>query len=281
MGVGAAIGVSAAAGLAGSAISAGAAKSAASQQANAATAAANLQESQYQQTRSDLLPYNTAGQAGLPALQAQAGQTASALGTAFGNAQGAIPQQITAQNINQLPGYQFNLSQGLNAVQNSAAGRGLGVSSTAFNNASNFATGLANQYATDYFNRGQQIYNDQSQQFANANTGATTVYNQLYGPAALGENAAAQSGAIGQAGAAAAGTQIAAAGQAQAAGTSAAANAVTNGLNTLGSAPLQYLALSNVLNSGNGLGSSGGGLGSNGWGAGSTGTQPFGSGNTY
>lgn len=275
-----AIGGVAVAGLAGSAISAGAAKSAASQQANAATNAANLQQGQFQQVRSDLLPYNQTGQSFLPALQAQPSNAANALGTAFGNAQSAIPQPMTQAQLEQTPGYQFQLSQGLKGVNNAAAARGLGVSSTDFNNAATFATGLANANYQTQFGNAQTIFGDQNQQFSNTNNMENTIYNQLYGGSSLGENAGAQSGSIGQAGAAAAGANIAGAGQALAAGTSAAGNAISNGLNTLGSAPLQYMALNGVLNSGNGLGTTTG-VGANGWGAGSTGTQPFGGGNQY
>jgi hypothetical protein len=57
------------AGIAGSAISAGAAKSAAGTQAQAAQQATNVQQAMYNQTRSDLAPYRTAGSAFLPGLQ--------------------------------------------------------------------------------------------------------------------------------------------------------------------------------------------------------------------
>lgn len=266
--------------LGGSLLSSSAAKSAASQQANAATNAANLENQQYQTTRQDLIPYNTAGQSLLGPLSSQYLNTGNALGAAFNNAQGSMPQQITAQNINQLPGYQFNLSQGENAVNNAAAARGLGESSTDFNNASNFATGLANQYANDYFNRGQTLFSDANTQFGNANTLETTLYNQLYGPTALGENAGAQTGNIGSSLAQAQGGQIAAAGQAQAAGTAASGQALANGLGTVGNSISQYMLLNNILTNSNGLGTTTG-VGSNGWGAGSSGTQPFGGGNQY
>ncbi|MBB3931233.1 hypothetical protein GGR25_002283 [Kaistia hirudinis] len=51
------------------------------------------------------------------------------------------------------PGYQFTLNQGLKAVQNSAAARGLGSSGAALKGAANYATGLAdNTYQNQFGN---------------------------------------------------------------------------------------------------------------------------------
>src|SRR4051794_35755107 len=83
-----------------------------SQAAGAANKAADLQQARYEQTRSDLLPYNTGGQ--------QDFQVANRLLT-------GPPSQIEA-SLQGLPGYQFDRTQGLKAVQSSAAARGLGVS---------------------------------------------------------------------------------------------------------------------------------------------------------
>lgn len=255
-----AVAASAGSSLIGAGLQSSAAKSAASTQAGAALQAAQMQQAQYQQTRSDLLPYNQTGQSDLSALSAFQPQAQNALTGAWNTAQAAIPQQITAQNIGQLPGYQFNLSQGLQAVQNSQAAKGLGVSGAALKQAAQFAEGTANNYANDYFTRGQGIYNDQSQQFSNLYNQTGQGFNQLLAPAQLGESAAAQAGSIGQAGAAAAGSNIAGAGQAIAAGTTASANAIANGLNTAAQAPLNYLLLSNALKTPSG-GATGGGLG--------------------
>lgn len=189
----------------------------------------------------------------LPGLTSYEPQAQSALTGAYNAAGAAIPQNVSNQTIQNMPGYQFNLSQGLNAVQNANAAKGLGVSGNALRGAANFATGLANNYYQNYFANQQGIYSDLNQQFSNLYNQENQGFSQLYQPAALGENAAAQSGSIGQAGAAAAGQNIAAAGQALAAGTSAQANALNNGLSALGNAPMNYY-IANALQNGGGGG---------------------------
>jgi len=81
------------------------------------------------------------------------------------------------------PGYQFNLTQGLKATQNSAAARGLGISGAALKGASTFATGLADSTYQNQFN--------------NANINQTNAYNRLKGLIDTGESAAAGQGQIG------------------------------------------------------------------------------------
>jgi len=198
MPVGAAIGIS-------GVVGAGANLLGSSQQANAATNAANLQKQQYEQTRTDLMPYNQAGQNATNMLTAQLPQLTA-------------PISMDEATLRTTPGYQFNLNQGLKSVQNGAAARGLGSSGAAFKGAANYATGLAD---STYQN-----------QFANAVTNQTNAYNRLLGVAGLGANAAAQSGQIGVQGAANAGNSLIGAGTAQAAGLTGAANSLTNAANS-------------------------------------------------
>lgn len=49
-----------------------------------------------------------------------------------------------------LPGYQFTLDQGLKAVQNSAAAKGLGISGAALKGAADYTTGLTNSAYSNY-----------------------------------------------------------------------------------------------------------------------------------
>ena len=167
--------------------------SAASKAAKAQTQAANqanqTMSQQYAQTRQDLMPYQQAGQAALPyynALLGVGGDQTSALKT-----------------LQQTPGYQFTLSQGLKAAANSAAARGLGVSGAAFRGAENTAAQLANA-----------TYGDQ--------------VNRLMGAAQLGENAAAQTGAYGTQTAANISNNLTGAGNAQAASSVASGNALSS-----------------------------------------------------
>jgi hypothetical protein len=137
---------------------------AAKAQENASQVAANLAQQQFDTTQSNLAPYR------------QIGQTAS---TQLTNMLPTLtaPVVMNEAALKQTPGYQFNLTQGLKSVQNSAAARGLGVSGAALKGASTFATGLAD---STYQN-----------QFSNAVTNQTNAYNRLAGLVNTGEAAAA------------------------------------------------------------------------------------------
>lgn len=242
--VAAAVGISAAVGLAGSAMTSSAASSGAKSQADAANKAAQLQQHQQEVTRADLMPYNILGQQSLDRLNSQYGQTQTDLGNAFNNVQGAIPGRMTQEELQKTPGYQFQLAEGLKAVANSNAAKGLGISGNAMKGFAKFATGLADSNYQNQFNNQQTIFGDQSQQFSNAYNKAKILYDQAYGPAALGENAAAITGIQGTASANNAGTNIAGAGQAIGAGQVASANSLASGFN--GAAGLNMF---NALNS--------------------------------
>lgn len=90
---------------------------------------------------------------------------------------------LSESALSQTPGYQFNLSQGLKSVQNSAAARGLGTSGAALKGASTYATGLADSTYQNQFN--------------NALTNQTNQFNRLVGLTQLGQNSAAGVGAAG------------------------------------------------------------------------------------
>lgn len=172
-------------------------RSAANKQRDAAQNAANLQQSQYQQTRSDLAPYRDAGAAAL-------GKYNALLGV------GGDPSQIQ-KTLSTLPGYQFTLNQGLMAVQNSAAARGLGSSGAAMRGAADYASGLADSRYNEYL-------------------------NQLYNASAMGQNAAAQTGTFGQAAAQGAGNALIGGTNAQAAAQVGGTNALVGGLQTAANA---------------------------------------------
>lgn len=151
----------------GSAIGAG---KAAKAQENAAATASAQAEQQYQQTRSDLLPYNQQGQAAGNMLTKQLGSLTA-------------PFSMTQANLEATPGYQFDLSQGLKSTNNALGARGLLNSGAVMKGAATYATGLADNTYQNQFNM------DQTQK--------TNSYNKLLGVAQLGENAAAQTGAYG------------------------------------------------------------------------------------
>src|ERR1700761_8645435 len=98
---------------------------AASMEADAVNNATNLQQQRYDTTRGDLLPYNQAGQNAnllasnnLGTYSDTGASTVSALNGAMPTAQNnsVVPGRMTEAELEQTPGYQFDLSQGQQAV---------------------------------------------------------------------------------------------------------------------------------------------------------------------
>jgi hypothetical protein len=191
----------------GAAATAYSANKAASAQTNAANQAAAIAQQQYQTTRSDLAPFREIG---------------TTAGTDLTNRLTELTSPITMDQatLEATPGYQFNKTQGLKAVQNSAAARGLGVSGAALKGAATFATGLAD--------------NTYQNQFNNANINQSNAYNRLKGLVDVGENAAAQTGVLGANAANTSTNAAIGAGNAQAAASNATGSSVANLTNNIG-----------------------------------------------
>lgn len=190
----------------------------------------------------------------------------------------------TMAQLEQTPGYQFTLDQGLKATQNSYAAQGLGTSGAAMKGADQYATGLAsttyNQQLQNYLTQNAQQYNmllsgqSQGANLASAqntilqggNTGAFNMsqanqqltLSQLLSTGQLGENAAAQTGAQGVAsqtaanqllvgGAGAQASGIVGAAGASAAGQIGSANALGAGLSGVGGSISSGLLLQQLL----------------------------------
>ncbi len=165
-----------------------------------------------------------------PGQQPQGGAAGSSGSGGGGGTAAAGPQPMSEQQfLEQTPGYQFALSQGLKSVQSSAAARGLGVSGAALKGAAAYATGLAD------------------------NTYQTNLLQPLQYLGSLGENAAAQTGTIGSGLAQAQAQSITGAGNALAAGQVGSANALSSGINGIGNSAQNYLLYSQL----QGAGSSG------------------------
>lgn len=235
--VAAAIGVSAAAGLAGSAMSASASKSAANTQAQAAQDAAGLQWQQFQQLQQNLQPYMQLGTDSIGGLQSQLGKLGG-MNFSF---------NPTQQQLEQTPGYQFTLQQGMKNTNNALAAKGLNLSGAQAKGLANYTTGLADQTY-------QQQYQNALQQFMTNYGVNSDQYNRLSGLVGLGQNAAAGVGNAGLQTANSAGNYLTSGANASAAGTIGAANAASAGLGSLGGSGLLYSLMKN-----NNPGSSGAG----------------------
>lgn len=185
--------------VAGGYLSASGARSAANAQAAGANQASQTQLHIYDQIRHDLSPFLKTGTGAINSL-------ASLFG--FGNG-GHGPTPQTMQNalatFRNTPGYQFSYDQGLNAIDRSAASRGMLLSGGQLKDAQTYGQGVADQGYGNYF-------------------------NQLFQLSGLGENAGAATGNAGVAtGQGVAGSQIAA-GNALAGGQAASTNNLLSGL---------------------------------------------------
>ena len=230
-------------------------------------AASDTAKQVYSYTRSDLSPYTTAGQSAMT----------SALSLAQGSPTGGGPDYVTeaSQNmpgtmtqsqLEQTPGYQFNLSQGLKATQSAAAARGLGVSGASLKGASTYATGLADSTYQNQFNNAQSRFSDYLSLNTGQQTNLTNQFNRLSNLAQIGESAGAATASAGSSLANTSATAQEAAGNALASGTKGLATGIGNALNDV-----TGYALNNSSGSSGGYGSSG----SQGWGYDSSGNWTY------
>lgn len=184
----------------------------ADKQANAANNAAQLQEQQYEQTRSDEAPWRTAGSTALSSI----GDLMGTSGNTGAANYGLLNHQFNADDLNSslAPNYQFQLQQGLGATQN--AGNAAGFSGNTLKGINDYAQGYAG--------------NAYQQAFSNYTASQTNMYNRLSNLAGLGQAANQVTGTQGTLAAENAGNFATSGAAASAAGTVGAANAIGNGL---------------------------------------------------
>lgn len=195
--------VGAGAGILGGIIGSGAAKDAANAQAAASGAAADYskqmgtQSNAYQndvanQQKGLLSPYNNVGQGAISNL-GQLLQPGGQLTQGYGSF--TAPTGVTEQND---PGYQFRLSQGLNALQNSAAARGGLLTSGTAKNINDYAQNSASNEYGNVYNRALGTYQTNQQNF---NQNNNNLYSRLAGVSGQGLSAAGSLGGLLQSGA--------------------------------------------------------------------------------
>lgn len=203
--------------IAGGAIAASGAKSAAQAQKDAAANASNTQMQMYDQTRTDQAPWRAAGGSALNSLEGYYGLP-GANGKVDPNA-GAADNKL----IQSLPGYQFNMSQGNQAVQRNLAANGLLDSGAAQKALTQYGQGTAMQASGQYLNGLQSL-------------------------AGLGQSATAQTGAVGANAANQIGSNQIYAGNAQASGYANQSNAINSGLSGLSGIYGNYNQQQNLMN---------------------------------
>lgn len=234
--------------VAASAYSANQAKKAANKQTKAAEQAAQGTQEAAAQMREDLSPFVSLGTGSQNALLKAMGYNPTfkdgQLTGLTANSSSALQQKyagmpdfkFTGQDLQNTPGYQFALQQGLKAGQNSMTSRGLGLSGAQLKGAEQFATGLAQQTYNDQFANALNTYTtNANNRLSTFNTNYQTAGNNVNNLMQLlqtGQASAAQTGTAGLNAANSAGGYMVDAGNAQAAGRMGQANALSNLANT-------------------------------------------------
>lgn len=234
--------------LVGSGKQADATKYAANQQSQAAANSLAFNQQVYGTTLANEKPFVAAGDTAVNALQAgiQNGSLTQPWTTPF---------SFSGVNLQNDPAYNFDLQQGQQAIQRSAAAQGGLVSGGALKDLNDYSQGFAsNQFEQSYQNalaQYQQAYNifqnNQSNQFNRLSGVAGLGQNAVTGTATSG-NAAAGTGALVNSSTANALSNLyTGQGNAAAAATMAAGNALSGGLNNVAN----YLALQSGSSYGN------------------------------
>lgn len=209
-----------------------AATDAAQTQANAAKYSADLQNQNLQQTRQSLQPFINSGYGAQSSLSNMLG-----IGTPTdGGTYGSLTKPFDAQTFQQYqdPGYQFQLQQGQQALQNSQAAKDGVLSGGALKDLIGFNQGMASNAYQNAFGR----YMSQND----------ATYGRLSNLLGVGENAAAGLGNTGAQVTSGIGNTLTSGAAAQAAGQVGSANAWTNAINNANG----YYALSKITgNNGN------------------------------
>jgi len=228
MGIGtaAAVLVPAVTGITSAAVGASASKSAANTQAQGEASAQQIQQQEWNQQQANEAPFLQAGQGALTDLQKDVEDPN------FSKYPGGTFTAPTLAEAEKMPGYQFQLEQGTNAIDQNAAATGSLLSGNTGKALTDYGQGLA---STDYGN----LYNQALQQYMTNynvwNTDTSNQVNRLQTLANTGANSAANLGSQGQAAATNLGNQAVGQATAQASGTVGAANAITGGLTSAAS----------------------------------------------
>jgi len=245
------MGISAGTSLLGGLFGSNAASQAAQEQEQADQKAINFLQNQEQTGLQNYSPFLTAGQNATTTLSSLLGTPGSGLLTPWTTTFTAP----TAAQAAATPGYQFQLQQGLNAAQNSAAGQGSLLSGRTLADLNNYAQGAASTNYQNTFNNALTQYNSAYQSFLN---NQNNQYQRLMGLSGEGLTAAQGAGSLLSNLGGDTASLMAGQGSAAAAGTIGSANAWNGALGGLGNSVMGGLTL-NAL-SGNG-GFAGGGLG--------------------
>ena len=229
-------GVAAAGSVLGSVISSGASGAASDAQIQASRIAASTQQNMFNQTQQAVSPWYTAGSAGLYGEEQALGLIPGGTGGQGWSSGGGVtlPQLLglspmsggnsMTSILQNTPGYQWQLGQGEQAIQNSAAAKGGLIGGNTLTALQNYGQGQANQTWQQYLGNYMSGY-----------------FNPMTNLAQNGQNAALGVGALGANAANGIAANQVGAGQAQASGIVGNANAMTSGVSGVTNSIGQYL----------------------------------------
>jgi hypothetical protein len=208
----AAIGIPAAASLIGGAMSSSASSDAAQTQADAANRSADLQYKMFQEQQAAQKPFLEAGYAGENKLLDLLGLSSNTGAQGYGS----LSKNFGMSDFQADPGYAFRMSEGLKALDRTAASRGGMLSGAALKGAERYGQDLGSQEYQNAYNRYQ--------------TNRANLLNPLQSLSGQGQTTANTLGAAGQNYATNAGNAYMNAGNAAASGYVGSANAWNNAL---------------------------------------------------
>jgi hypothetical protein len=216
--MGVSAGIAAGGAVIGGLINGNAAENAASTEAGAANNATAEEAAMFGTEQANEQPYMAAGSQALGELQGQ---------------MSTFNQPFTMSQFQEDPGYQFDLQQGQQAINNSAAASGHLISSQQLGNASNYADSMASNEFNNAYNRYQ--------------TTNQSNYNRLMGVSQLGQAGASNTNAAAMNTANAISANTIGAGNAAAAGTIGAANATSGAIGGVANSVSNYGLMSNLM----------------------------------
>jgi len=235
----------AAAGIAGGALSAAGQSDAAAASAAVAREQMAWTKKVYENAQKDIVPYTHLGEVGAKGYEANLPYLTSRYGMEdYKQSPLYTPMVRNLAELQATPGYQFQLQQGLQGVQQSAASKGGLLSGAAGQAMNNYAQGQAAQGYQSAWERAQKAYGTAFTQDLNQKAQIGQMYLE---PAKLGQNSVLGLGNIGVGAATAMQPAYAALGAANAAGAAAPWTGAASAVGSLGS-----------LFGGGGIGSSGG-----------------------
>lgn len=227
----------------GAGVSANATEDATNAQVGEANQALDFQKQVYGQQQQNEAPFLQAGQQSI-------GQIIQGLqnGT-FGPNSIAAPAAFKAPTLadaQQTPGYQFQLQQGLQAIDQGAAARGGLNSGATQQSEQQYGSNLANSTYGNIFNQALSTYNAGLSDYQAKLAGQSQAFNQLAAPAGIGQTAAQGINQVGTAAATNTSGLLTGIGNAQAAGSVGVANAVNSGISGATNSGVQSYLLSQL-----------------------------------